>query len=57
LLRVIDPTARVAQIARQNFCEVSDVVAIMLSITSMAGITIARFGVPREKNSVASLKI
>jgi hypothetical protein len=45
-LRVIDLTARVAQIARQNFYEASDIVAIMLLIMSMAGITIARFGVP-----------
>jgi hypothetical protein len=57
LLGVIDPTTRAAQIARQNFCEASDIVAIMLLIMSMAGITVARFGVPQEKNSVASLKI
>jgi hypothetical protein len=45
-LRVIDPTARAAWIARQNFCEASDVVAIMLLIISIAGITVARFRVP-----------
>jgi hypothetical protein len=28
-----------------------------LSMCSMAGITVARLGVPREKNIVASLKI
>ena len=35
----------------------SDEVARTLSIRSIAGTTVARFGVPREKNNVASLKI
>jgi hypothetical protein len=35
----------------------SDVVARTLSMWFMAGMTIARFGVPQEKNNVASLNI
>ena len=35
----------------------SDAVARVLSIWSIAGMTVARFGVPREKNSIASLNI
>jgi hypothetical protein len=49
--------ARAVWITRQYLCRASDIVAIMLLIMSMAGITVARFGVPQEKNSVASLKI
>jgi hypothetical protein len=56
-LRVLDPTARAVQIARQNICRASVVVANMPSIMSMAGITVAIFGVPQEKYRVASLKI
>ena len=35
----------------------SDVVARVLSIWSIARMTAARFGVPQEKNSVKSLNI
>jgi hypothetical protein len=54
---VLFPIARAAWIARQKLYGESDVVASTLSIMSMAGITVVRFGVPREKKSVASLKI
>jgi hypothetical protein len=48
---------RAARIARQNLDDESDDVVRTLSMCSMAGITVARLGVPREKNIVASLKI
>ena len=35
----------------------SDEVARTLSIRSIAGMTVARFSMPQEKNNVASLKI
>jgi hypothetical protein len=54
---VLFPIARAVQIARQKLYGESDVVASMLSIMSMVGITVARFRVPREKKSVVSLKI
>ena len=47
---------RVAQIASGCLENDSDDVVRTLSMSSMAGTTVARLGVPREKNSVASLK-
>jgi len=48
---------RAAQIARENLDDDSDDVVRTLLISSMAGTTVARLGVMREKNRVASLKI
>jgi hypothetical protein len=47
---------RAARTARDNLDDESDDIVRTLSISSMAGMTVARLGVPREKNSVASLK-
>ena len=43
--------------ARENLCGISDDVARTLSMWSIAGITVAKFGVPCEKKRVASLNI
>jgi len=43
---VIFPMARATWIARQNLYGVSDVMASMLSIISIAGMTVVRLGVP-----------
>jgi hypothetical protein len=40
-----------------NFERLRESVVSFSSMTSMAGITVARFGVEREKNNVASFKI
>ena len=48
---------RAARIARENSDDDLDDVVRTLSMRSMAGMTVARLGVPREKNKVASLKI
>jgi hypothetical protein len=42
---------------RENLDADFDDVVRTLSIRSMAGMTVARLGVSREKNKVASLKI
>jgi hypothetical protein len=47
---------RAARMARESLDEESVDVLRTLSIWSIAGMTVARFGVPREKNVVASLK-
>jgi len=47
---------RAAQIARDNLDDESDDVVRTLSISSMAGMMVARLGVPQEKNNVTSLK-
>jgi hypothetical protein len=51
------PIASVAWIARENWYGQSDEVARTLSMWSIAGITVARFGVPCKKKRVVSLKI
>ena len=43
--------------ARENLDDGDDDVVRTLLMRSMAGMTVARLGVPREKNNVASLKI
>jgi len=48
---------RAARIAREKSDEKSDDAVRTLSMSSMAGRTVAKLGVPREKNNVASLKI
>jgi hypothetical protein len=48
---------RAARIGRENLEDDSDDVVRTSLMCSMAGITVARLGVPREKNRVASLKI
>ena len=48
--------ARAAQMVKENWRGLSDEVARTLSMWSIAGITIVRFGVPHEKKSMASLK-
>jgi hypothetical protein len=45
-----------ARIAMDNLDNESDDVVRNWSINSMAGMTVARLGVPREKNNVVSLK-
>lgn len=57
MLSNLFPTAREAQIAGEKGSVLSDTVARTLSIWSIAGITVARLGVPLEKKRVASLKI
>jgi hypothetical protein len=47
--------ARAARIARDNLDDGSEDVVRILSIYCMAGMTVARLGVLREKNSVVSL--
>jgi hypothetical protein len=47
---------RVAQIARENLDEESVDTLRTLSIWFIAGRTVARLGMPQEKNIVASLK-
>jgi hypothetical protein len=47
---------RAARIGTDNFDDESVDVVRTLSIRSIAGIMVARLGVPREKNNVASLK-
>ena len=47
---------RAARIASGHLENDSDDVVRTLSMSSMAGMTVARLGVPQEKNSVASLK-
>src|SRR5260221_14380950 len=54
---VVLPIARAAQIAGENLEALSADDARTLSMWSIAGMTVARFGVPREKYNVASLKI
>jgi len=49
--------ARVAQIAKEYLDDDSDDAVRTLSMMSMAGMMVARLGVPQEKNNVASLKI
>jgi len=46
-----------AQMATEYFCGESNDVLRDLLMTSIAGMTVARFGVPREKYRVVSLKI
>jgi len=48
---------RAAQIARENLDDDLDDVVRTLLMSSMAGTTVARLGVPQEKNKVVSLKI
>jgi len=48
---------RAARIAMQNLDDKSDVVVRKLSMSPIAGRTVARLGVSQEKNNVASLKI
>ena len=47
---------RAARIGRDNLDDVLEPVVRTLLIRSMAGTMVAKLGVPREKNSVASLK-
>ena len=42
---------------RENWRQLSDEVVRTLSMWSIAGMTVVRFGVPQEKKSVASLNI
>ena len=53
---VFFPIASAALTARQYFVDVA-AVARCLSMWSIAGITMAMLGMPREKKSVASLNI
>jgi hypothetical protein len=48
---------RAAQIAREYLDGDMDDVVRTLSMRSMAGMMVARLGVPQEKNRVVSLKI
>ena len=48
---------RAAWIARENLDDDLDDVVRTSLMSSMAGMTVARLGVPQEKNKVASLKI
>jgi hypothetical protein len=56
LFKVLLPIVRAAWIARDSLDDESDEVVRTLSISSMAGMMVARLGVLREKNRVASLK-
>ena len=44
------------RIARENLDDGLDEVVRTLSMTSMAGMTVARLGMSQEKNNVVSLK-
>ena len=47
---------RAAWTGRDNVDDESDDIMRTLLISSMAGMTVARLGVPQEKNNVMSLK-